>query len=162
VALAAEVHRPAQKVVLPALSLLEYMDEFGSSGPATRVGQALDQEIGPAHAHERECTEGNVGCVSRQDILGMRCLEVMADNRGSDGRNPTWSHLDLYLVKSLQPFADSNKRIELTFNVVNLFNQGVALRSFRQMNRESVGLWTPGDDPGLVLNGYDYMALMEG
>ena len=86
-------------------------------------------------------------------------LEIMVDNRGSDGRMPTWSQLDLALVQSFQPFADPGKRIEINLNVVNLLNRDTALRAFRNIYRDNLPLWQPGDDPAIVLNGYDYEAI---
>jgi outer membrane receptor protein involved in Fe transport len=85
---------------------------------------------------------------------------VKVEGRGSDGRNPTWSMASLFLVQSFRPFEDPGKRIEVNFNVVNLFNQKTPIWTFDLLNLHSVPLWNPGDDPGIVLNGYDYQALM--
>jgi hypothetical protein len=86
---------------------------------------------------------------------------VKVENRGSDGRSPTWTMTSLFLVQSFHPFKDPGKRIEINFNVVNLFDQATSLQVSPIMNRQWVPLWSPGDDPGIVLDGYDYMALME-
>jgi hypothetical protein len=96
--------------------------------------------------------------ITRQAFL--EYTNVKVEGRGSDGRNPAWSMTSLFLVQSFHPFADPGKRIEINFNVVNLFDQETPLWTFDGVNRFSVPLWKPGDDPGIVLNGYDYQALM--
>jgi hypothetical protein len=95
-------------------------------------------------------------------IVSMEHVEVMVENRMSDGRNPMWSQADLFVSQSFRPFADPGKRIELSLNISNLLNQDTALRTYRLMNKTTatVGLWVPGDDPGNILNGYDYMEKM--
>lgn len=87
-------------------------------------------------------------------------VDIMVDNRGSDGRNPTWAQTDLYLVQAFHPFKDETKSLEFNVNIINLFNQKTALRTFRSMNREVLPLWTPGDPISNVLGGYDVSNIM--
>ena len=82
----------------------------------------------------------------------------MVDNRGSDGRTPTWTQTDLSLVQRFYPFSDETKSFEINFNVINLFNQKTGLRTFRSLYRQSLPLWQPGDPVSQVLNGYDSQA----
>jgi hypothetical protein len=93
--------------------------------------------------------------------VDFQSMDVLVENRMSDGRNPTWSQLDLFVSQSFQPFADPGKRIELSFNVINLLNQETAVRTFRKMYRHHLPLWHEGEDPGIVLNGYDYEAIAD-
>ena len=86
-------------------------------------------------------------------------VDIMVDNRGSDGRNPAWTQTDLALVKRFYPFPDETKSLEINFNVINLFNQETGLRTFRSLYRQSLPLWQPGDPVNQVLNGYDYQAI---
>ena len=86
-------------------------------------------------------------------------VDIIVDNRGSDGRNPTWTQTDLSLVQRFYPFPDETKSFEINFNVINLFNQKTALRTFRNLYRQSLPLWQPGDPVSQVLNGYDYQAI---
>ena len=86
-------------------------------------------------------------------------VDVIVDNRGSDGRNPFWTQTDLSLVQRFHPFADETKSFEINFNVINLFNQKTGLRTFRSLYRQSLPLWQPGDPASQVLNGYDYRAI---
>jgi hypothetical protein len=92
------------------------------------------------------------------DFQGM---DALVENRMSDGRNPMWSQLDLFVSQGFQPFADPGKRIEINLNVINLLNQDAAVRTFREMYRHQLPLWHEGDDPGIVLGGYDYEAIAE-
>ena len=65
-------------------------------------------------------------------------------------------------MQRFYPFPDETKSFEINFNVINLFNQKTALRTFRNLYRQSLPLWQPGDpgDPvSQVLNGYDYQAI---
>ncbi len=86
-------------------------------------------------------------------------VDVIVNNRGSDGRNPAWTQTDLCLVQRFYPFSDENKSFEINFNVINLFNQKTGLRTFRSLYRQSLPLWQPGDPVSQVLNGYDYQAI---
>ena len=86
-------------------------------------------------------------------------VDVIVDNRGSDGRNPAWTQTDLSLVQRFHPFSDENKWLEVNFNVMNLFNQRTGLRTFRSLYRQSLPLWQPGDPVSQVLSGYDYRAI---
>ena len=86
-------------------------------------------------------------------------VDVIVNNRGSDGRNPAWTQTDLSLVQRFYPFSDETKWFELNFNVINLFNQKTGLRTFRSLYRQSLPLWQPGDPISQVLNGYDYEAI---
>ena len=86
-------------------------------------------------------------------------VDVLVNNRGSDGRNPAWTQTDLSLVQRFFPFSDESKWLEVNFNVINLFNQKTALRTFRSMYRQWLPLWQPGDPISQVLNGYDYEAI---
>jgi hypothetical protein len=97
--------------------------------------------------------------ISRQ--VGIHNVGILVENRGSDGRSPTWAQTDLYLVQTFHPFQDETKSIEFNANVINLFNQKTALRTRREYNRFNVtGLWTTGDPISNVLGGYDYQALV--
>ena len=64
--------------------------------------------------------------------------DVMVDNRGSDGRNPAWTQTDLSLVQRFHPFSDETRSLEVNLNVINLFNQGTPLRTFRSLYRQSL------------------------
>ena len=86
-------------------------------------------------------------------------VDVMVNNRGSDGRNPAWTQTDLSLVQRFHPFADETRSIEINFNVINLFNQKTPLRTFRNLYRQSLPLWQPGDPISQVLAGYDYQTI---
>ena len=86
-------------------------------------------------------------------------VDVMVNNRGSDGRNPFWTQTDLSLVQRFYPFADETRSFEINFNVINLFNQKTGLRTFRSLYRQPLPLWQPGDPVSQVLNGYDYEAI---
>ena len=86
-------------------------------------------------------------------------VDVLVDNRGSDGRNPAWTQTDLSVIQRFYPFAAESKWLELNFNVINLFNQKTALRTYRSLYRQSLPLWQPGDPISQVLNGYDYEAI---
>ncbi len=86
-------------------------------------------------------------------------VDVLVDNRGSDGRNPAWTQTDLAVLQRFHPFADESKWLELNFNVINVFNQKTALRTFRSLYRQSLPLWQPGDPVSQVLNGYDYESI---
>ena len=86
-------------------------------------------------------------------------VDVLVENRGSDGRNPVWTQTDLSVIQRFHPFADEGKWFELNFNVINVFNQETALRTFRSMFRQSLPLWQPGDPVSQVLRGYDYRAI---
>ena len=86
-------------------------------------------------------------------------VDVMVNNRGSDGRNPFWTQTDLSLVQRFYPFPDETRSFEINFNVINLFNQKTGLRTFRSLYRQSRPLWQPGDPVSQVLNGYDYRAI---
>ena len=89
----------------------------------------------------------------------MEHVDVIVDNRGSDGRNPAWTQTDLSLVQRFYPFPDETKSFEINFNVINLFNQKTGLRTFRSLYRQSLPLWQPGDPVSQVLNGYGYQAI---
>jgi hypothetical protein len=89
----------------------------------------------------------------------MENVEIMVDNRGSDGRNPTWTQTDLHLAQKFYPFTDESRFIEFNFNVINLFNSKTGLRTFRNIYRDNLPLWTAGDDPNIVLGGYDVDAI---
>ena len=91
--------------------------------------------------------------------------EVRVDNRGSEGRNPFWNQTDFMVMQRFHPFDDESKTLEFSFNVVNIFNQKTALRTFRTLYRNNLPLWTPPDpDTGVfnnlstdeLLAGYDY------
>ncbi|MEE9293882.1 MAG: TonB-dependent receptor [Phycisphaerae bacterium] len=86
-------------------------------------------------------------------------VEIHVDNRGSDGRNPFWIQTDFMVIQRFHPFDDEAKTLEFNFNVINLFNQKTALRTFRTIYRDNMPLWQPGDDPNIVLNGYDVDAI---
>ena len=86
-------------------------------------------------------------------------VDVLVDNRGSDGRNPAWTQTDLSVIQRFYPFSDESKWFELNFNVINAFNQKTALRTFRSLYRQTLPLWQPGDPVSQVLNGYDYQAI---
>ncbi|MDE2665652.1 MAG: carboxypeptidase regulatory-like domain-containing protein [Acidobacteriota bacterium] len=86
-------------------------------------------------------------------------VDVMVNNRGSDGRNPAWTQTDLSLVQRFHPFSDETRSLEINLNVINLFNQGTPLRTFRSLFRQSLPLWQPGDPVSQVLDGYDYQAI---
>jgi len=86
-------------------------------------------------------------------------VDVMVNNRGSDGRNPFWTQTDLSLVQRFHPFSDETRSLEINLNVINLFNQGTALRTFRSLYRQSLPLWQPGDPVSQVLDGYDYQGI---
>ena len=86
-------------------------------------------------------------------------VDVLVDNRGSDGRNPAWTQTDLSVIQRFYPFAAESKWLELNFNVINVFNQKTALRTFRSLYRQTLPLWQPGDPISQVLNGYDYEAI---
>ena len=86
-------------------------------------------------------------------------VDVLVDNRGSDGRNPAWTQTDLSLVQRFRPFSDETKSLEINFNVINVFNQKTGLRTFRSLFRQTLPLWQPGDPVSQVLNGYDYQAI---
>ena len=86
-------------------------------------------------------------------------VDVLVDNRGSDGRNPAWTQTDLSVIQRFYPFSDESKWFELNFNVINAFNQKTALRTFRSLYRQTLPLWQPGDPVSQVLNGYDYRAI---
>ncbi len=92
-------------------------------------------------------------------IVDLEHVDVMVDNRGSDGRNPAWTQTDLALVKRFHPFSDETKSLEINFNVINVFNQKTGLRTFRSLYRQSLPLWQPGDPVDQVLDGYDYQAI---
>ena len=62
-------------------------------------------------------------------------------------------------MQRFYPFPDETKSFEINFNVINLFNQKTALRTFRNLYRQSLPLWQPGDPVSQVLNGYDYQAI---
>jgi hypothetical protein len=87
-------------------------------------------------------------------------IDIMVENRGSDGRNPFFSQTDLSLIQTFHPFKDESKRLEFNVNIVNLFNQETALTTFRYMNREVLPLWSAGDPVENVLGGYDVNAIM--
>ena len=63
------------------------------------------------------------------------------------------------LAVCTRTFPDETKSFEINFNVINLFNQKTALRTFRNLYRQSLPLWQPGDPVSQVLNGYDYQAI---
>ncbi len=86
-------------------------------------------------------------------------VDVVVDNRGSDGRNPAWTQTDLSLVQRFHLFEDESKWLEINFNVINVFNQRTGLRTFRSLYRQSLPLWQPGDPVSLVLDGYNYRAI---
>ena len=86
-------------------------------------------------------------------------VDVIVNNRGSDGRNPAWTQTDLSLVQWFYPFSGESKWFEINFNVINVFNQRTGLRTFRSLYRESLPLWQPGDPISQVLDGYDYQAI---
>ena len=86
-------------------------------------------------------------------------VDVIVDNRGSDGRNPAWTQTDISIVQRLYPFKSEARWIELNFNVINVFNQATALSTFRSLYRQSLPLWQPGDPISQVLDGYDYEAI---
>ena len=86
-------------------------------------------------------------------------VDVMVDNRGSDGRNPAWTQTDLFLAQRFYPFSDETRSFEINFNVINFFNQKTGLRTFRSLYRQSLPLWQPGDPVSQVLDGYDYQAI---
>ena len=88
-------------------------------------------------------------------------VELIVQNRGSDGRNPTWGQTDLYLRQKFHPFQDETKSIEFSANFINLFNQKTGLRTRRLFNRiNSTGVFNPDvapiADPSVILNGYDW------
>ena len=85
--------------------------------------------------------------------------EVKVDNRGSDGRNPMWTQTDLSVIQRFHPFASDSRWLEINFNIINVFNQRTALRTFRNLYRQSLPLWQPGDPVSEVLGGYDYEAI---
>ncbi len=89
----------------------------------------------------------------------MEHVDVMVENRGSDGRNPAWTQTDLSLVQRFRPFTDETRSLEISFNVINLFNQATAVGTFRSLYRQSLPLWQPGDPVSQVLGGYDYRAI---
>ena len=82
-------------------------------------------------------------------------VDIMVDNRGSDGRNPIWTQTDLHLAQKFYPFTDESRFIEFNFNILNLFNSKTALRTARDVYRDNLPLWQAGDDPNIVLGGYN-------
>lgn len=86
-------------------------------------------------------------------------VHVMVENRGSDGRNPTWTQTDLSFVQRFHLFGNDAKWFEINLNVLNVFNQRTALRTYRRLYRQSLPLWQPGDPASQVLGGYDYEAI---
>ena len=86
-------------------------------------------------------------------------VDVMVNNRGSDGRNPVWTQTDLSLVQRFHPFSDETRSLEVNLNVINLFNRKTPLRTFRSLYRQSLPLWQAGDPVSQVLDGYDYQAI---
>ena len=95
-------------------------------------------------------------------IASFENVEIMVDNRGSEGRNPFWVQHDLMVIQRFHPFADESKSLEFNFNVVNALNRKTALRTYRTLYRSSLPLWQPGTPVGAelsiadVLSGYDY------
>lgn len=86
-------------------------------------------------------------------------VDVMVENRASDGRNPAWTQTDLSLVQRFHLPGRDDRWFEVNFNVINLFNQRTAVRTFRRLYRRSLPLWQPGDPASQVLSGYDYEAI---
>ena len=72
-------------------------------------------------------------------------VDVMVNNRGSDGPNPFWTQTDLSLVQRFYAFPDETRSFEINFNLINLFNQKTGLLTFRSLYRQSLPLWQPGD-----------------
>ena len=58
--------------------------------------------------------------------------------RGSDGRTPTYSRTDLYVQHEFR--LSGGKRFQLSANVLNLFDQRVAVNRFNNMRRTGAGL----------------------
>jgi hypothetical protein len=71
-------------------------------------------------------------------------LPVQYEGRMSDGRTPTFSQTDL-LIQHQFKFA-GDRKLELSFNVLNLFNQDTAIAKFSTYHR--VNGVTPLDDNG--------------
>ena len=89
-------------------------------------------------------------------------VDIAYLNRGSDGRNPFWTQTDIQLIQDFTPFENESQRIEIRFNVLNLFNARTALTTYRSYTEGGavLPLWQPGDPISQVLNGYNVDALM--
>jgi hypothetical protein len=97
--------------------------------------------------------------ISRQ--ADIHNVELLVENRGSEGRNSAWGQTDIFLVQKFHPFDDETKSLEFSANIINLFDQKTELRTYRLFNRfNATGLWTTGDPTSYVLNGYDYDCLV--
>ena len=59
------------------------------------------------------------------------------------------------MAQKFYPFTDESWFIEFNFNILNLFDSKTALRTNRDVYRDNLPLWQPGDDPNIVLGGYD-------
>ena len=86
-------------------------------------------------------------------------VDVIVENRGSEGRNPAWTQTDVAVIQRFYPFGSESRWIELNFNCINLFNQSTGLRTFRSLYRQTLPLWQPGDPVSQVLGGYDYESI---
>jgi hypothetical protein len=77
-------------------------------------------------------------------------LPVQYLGRMSDGRTPTFSQTDLLLQHEFGFFGD--RRLQLSFNVLNLFNQDTATSKFSTYHR--INGVTPLDDDGSEVSFY--------
>jgi hypothetical protein len=75
-------------------------------------------------------------------------VDVIVDNRASDGRMPVFTQTDVYLAYNFNFSED--KTIQVNFNIENLFNQKETVDIHRQMIRQSLAL---DIQPGVP---YDY------
>ena len=72
--------------------------------------------------------------VSRElGIYPPNTLPVQYRGRGSDGRTPTFSQTDMYVQHEFRVFGD--RRVQLSLNVLNLFNQKTAISRFSTYQR---------------------------
>jgi outer membrane receptor protein involved in Fe transport len=75
--------------------------------------------------------------ISRQANM-VSSLPVLYMGRGSDGRLPVYSQTDLQLQQSFG--IGGNRRIELSINVLNLFDQSTAVNRFAALTRDNINI----------------------
>jgi outer membrane receptor protein involved in Fe transport len=88
-------------------------------------------------------------------ILGPLTYPVTYLGRGSDGRTPTRSQLDVLVRQEIR--LGGEKRLQLEVNVLNLFNQRTATTRYPFVNQPGPGIFTTSED---FFNGIDTEALM--
>lgn len=93
--------------------------------------------------------------ISRQ-VNMVSSLPVLYLGRNSDGRLPWLSQTDLSITQSIRLPGAGNKRIELALNVLNLFDQDIAVNRFAAETRQNIPI-----SDAAFFQGFDVQQLIQ-